>query len=463
MSRALHITVLKVGARSPLGLNALQVAMALRARQFEPRTAPFTLAEDKTVGVGFCRCLSDSVRGLRRYATLGAPALREALAGARHSVRMPLFLALPEAERPGSGALESDALLDALAKAAAPHTVDVRASEVLREGHAGFAFALTRAIRALNHGAKEVLVGGIDSPFDQDVLRWMDERDVLLTDDRAKGRIPTEAAAFVRLALRAAPKSGPRPMTIAGVETVQDAARGGASLGRLLRRVAASPKSGDIDWVLSDVNGEPARSDAWLEAAEVASSSLGDAYHHELVQHTGDMGAATGAMLMAAAKRLAETGSVAYHSLALALSSDGQARGVVAVDLPGQKPAFSASMRGASDHVVVRRRKLPAGLTPGELLQMERMARSCVEDIGSMGLLLAPDSPAPDGDKTLFVHRMMGNLDALASLGHPEPGAMAHPDVLRLVQQYGAELESPDRSRQFAVAFVMKHVASRRR
>jgi len=463
MSRARQITVLRVGARSPLGLNALQVAMALRARQFEPRTAPFALVGGANVGLGFCRCLPESLHGLDRHIALGAAALREALAGARHGERIPLFLALPEGCRPDVDALATQPLLNGLATAAAPHTIEAGASEVFREGHAGFAFALARGIRALDFGAKEVLVGGIDSPFDEATLQWMDERGYLLTDDRAKGRIPTEAAAFVRLALRSAPKSGARPMTIAGVETMHDRAQGGASLGRLLRRVAASPKSGSIDWVLSDVNGEAGRTDGWLEAANVASSSLGEAYHHELIQHTGDMGAATGAVLIAAAKQLAETGSVLYRSLAVALSSDRQGRGVVAVDLPDAKSAFAASVREPSRHVVVRRRKPASRLAPLERVQMERMARSCVEDIGTMGLLLAPDSPAPEGDKAMFMHRMLGNLDALASLGHAEPGSVCHPDVLSLVQQYGAELDPPDRARELAVAFVMKHLEPRGR
>lgn len=435
--------------------------MALRARQFEPRTAPFTLTNGESIGVGFCRCIANSLRGLERYLALGAPALREALTGARHDLRVPLFLALPETQRPGIQELPPKALLEALAKAAAPHTVDLTASELFHQGHAGFAFALAAATRALSYGAKEVLVGGIDSPFDEAVIRWMQERDLLLTEAQPKGRIATEAAAFVRLALRAAPKAGPRPMTIAGVETAMDPKRGGALLGKLLRRVAASPRSGQLDWVLSDVNGELSRTEAWLDAAEVATSSLGEAYHHELIQHTGDMGAATGSMLAAAATRLAETGSVLYRSLALALSSDGEARGVVALDLPDKKPGFSASISKPADHVVMRRKNPPKGTKSRERAQMERMARSCVEDIGSMGVLLAPDGPPPDGDTTMFLHRMMGNLDALASLGQPETGAVWHPDVLQLVAEYGAELDPPDRGREFALAFATKHITAR--
>lgn len=98
-----------------------------------------------------------------------------------------------------------------------------------------------------------------------------------------------------------------------------------------------------------------------------------------------------------------------------------------------------------------------------ELEGLRRIARDCMEELGSLGLLRAPDGPSvawatgPAG----FEQRLLSSLDALIALGHPYPSIAGDGrfDVLAALLDYAGDAFVPDPSRAFARAFVLGCVA----
>src|SRR5262249_20702193 len=155
-------------------------------------------------GVGRAVSLGD-VRGTRRFAQLGAPALREAFEGKPPKAPVPLFLALPDAA--SCPDLDSDAVLDELASLS---EVPLGERRIVRETHAAFAMALAQAMDLLLERGGEAVVGAIDSRYGDRALQALAAVGHLHTQETPLLRIPSEAAAFVRLAYRAPTSEGDR-------------------------------------------------------------------------------------------------------------------------------------------------------------------------------------------------------------------------------------------------------------
>ncbi len=209
---------------------------------------------------------------------------------------------------------------------------------------------------------------------------------------------------------------------------------------------------------MSDLNGEPARTDAWLAAEDLARDVLVTAVHEEVIAHTSDVGAATGALLAVIAIEWAGIGAVRSPNVLIALSSDGAQRGALAIDLPPPHSPFVASMAAVCDHGIGSH-KTSVTPTPREARHMERVARSLLEDIGSMAMLLAP-GPAEEQPQESIAQRLFASFDTLATLGTPLAGAVSEPDLLAIVDRYEAESAEPDRARRFAVAFARSHLSA---
>lgn len=460
--RPVGVAVIGMGARGHLGLSALQIGTAARALALEPGGTPFIDTLGQEAGLATASCIGADKLGFDRYVALAAPALREAAHGEKSP--LPLFVALPEAERPDQAEDPrfGAPLVEALAQAA-DVAIDLDASEVVRAGHAGFAFALSRARQKLGEHPRGAYVGGVDSPFHQGVVRWLDERDHFMRLEGVQGRIPAEAAAFLRIRLepegaRAKARSWIRAITS---DVEPDGATPGVTLGRLVRRVARAPRKGGLDWVLSDVNGEEPRTLAWLGTESEANDLLEQTIHDDLVQHTGDTGAATGALLAVIALVWAKTGSARAENVLVATSADGRERGVFVMDLETPSGRFTASAEDARVHEL--------GAAPGarrpsleEQKQMERFVRGRLEDIGSMSILLAP-GPATDVAPEAHAARLLESFDALAAVGVGVAGAVYEPDLGAIVERYLAEATSPDPPRRFATSFFESHTRRKRR
>jgi 3-oxoacyl-[acyl-carrier-protein] synthase I len=456
------MVVTGMGARAPSGLNALQAAMAARSATLEPRGTQFIDGAGQEAGLAAIAAIAPELVGFDRFVALASPALREC-AHASDSA-LPLFLALPIAERPDQAAdgRFGKALLEALAKTSGA-VIDVEHSVIVRTGHAGFAELVERATRSIADHPSGLILGGVDTHVDQRVVTWLDQQAHLLRIAGQHGRIPGEAAAFLRVELLAenARTKHAAKIRAGDVEDQTDASAKGAALSRVIRRVAGTLQTGSVEWVLSDLNGEPARTDAWLAAEDLARDVLVTAVHEEIVQHTSDVGAATGPLLAVVAIEWATIGAIRSPNVLIALSSDGPARGAVAIDLPTPHGPFVASSTSVCDHGVGAK-KGSLRPSPRERAHMARFARSLLEDIGSMAMLLAP-GPADDQPQESIAQRLFASFDTLAALGTAVPGAVFEPQLMAAIERYEAEAPDPDRARRFAVAFAKRHLVTSKR
>jgi 3-oxoacyl-[acyl-carrier-protein] synthase-1 len=326
------------GARTPLGLNRLQVTMCARAAALEPLPCRYPDSYGTSIGVVRAASLSDDLLGVERWLALAAPALRECVSpttGAPPSATRPppLFLSIPQAGRADDDARVGEELLPALASRSGV-ALDVSRSQLVRQGHAGFATALLAGVAQLAAGSPAVLVGGVDSYYHPGVLAALDADRRVHSGAIEAGIIPAEGAAFVRLAREA---GGARILgTILGVEIGRDESvvTGDPNLAeamtKLVRRISVAAPDGRVPWILSDGNGERHRRDEWVKVA-IRSKDIfpQDGRHDHPVEEMGELGAASGAVFLAVVATAWETGFAPADLALLALHSEGPERGLV--------------------------------------------------------------------------------------------------------------------------------------
>jgi len=355
MSAAPSIALINAtGARCPIGLSALQIAMCARAKKAEPRSTRLRDKRDREIGACLTPGLPEDLYGYDRLLALAAPALREAALGADFGGRpLPMALALPEAGRPDDHARLNREILADLG-AGSGVGIEMDRSIVVRAGHAAGALALEAAVGMLSAGAQWVIWGGVDSYFHPDTLRWLDEECRLHALDAENGFVPSEGAAFLILSRPGLRLSGGQGNTSgssgttnklpgAAVRFAQGAREetvvsGEPNVARamtqLFRRAAESTREGVIRWALNDINGERHRVREWTLAT--ARGSFGDRFvEGRLVEDLGDMGAAIGPMLGSIACSLWRAGCAPASSAAVALHSEGVERGVFVLEEAG--------------------------------------------------------------------------------------------------------------------------------
>lgn len=334
--------IFSVGARSPLGLSALQVAMCARAQRIEPRSTHFTDHKGHFVGAVRSVCLSDELFGFDRFVALGAPALREA---ARHrSGRVPLVLALPDRARPDQTSRFDAELCGELA-ARSGAAVDVAASTIVRGDNAAFGLALEAAVAMLAAGAPLVLAGGLDSYYSGEALAWLDEDRRIFSHHSEQGIVPSEGAAFVLLGRPDLPSGAlgpgvPEPPRATLVHLAngreETVASGEPNLGKamtaLVRGAIAAARE-RISWLVTDVNGERHRvREASLVEARIAEDLAESGRVDALPRELGDVGAATGALHLAVAVTWMRTGAAPARSALFLSSSEGPERSAFVVE-----------------------------------------------------------------------------------------------------------------------------------
>ncbi len=318
--------VTQVGARSPQGLSALQVAMAARVGALAPGATPFVDARGSAIGMLRATALPDSLVGAARLVRLAAPALREALGPGDAPIT--LFLALPDRQRPDDDPDLGRAVLDGLG-AAVERPIDP-ASMVVRTGQAGGATALAGAMQRAE-GSANVVVGGVDSYFHPDVLRWLDEGDRLHSGRARDGFVPGEAAAFATLVTAELRSLPARPLArVAAVETELEPSFGtdqpnlAGGLTAVLQRLLAA---NEVGWAFTDCSGEEHRAREWTRAAMRAEDKLASARIMHVAEYAGDVGAAVGPLALAIACSSWSAGCAPSSRCLVALSSDGGERG----------------------------------------------------------------------------------------------------------------------------------------
>jgi len=330
--------VVGMGARGPLGLSSLQVAMGIRAGLFEPRSIKLRNKRGEHIGVALTGGLSETLHGFARFVVLAAPALSEALSGLPEQLvpteehPVPLLLCLPEPGRPDHEPRFEDELIAAIGERSGAH-IDVERSAIIDKGQPSFAYALRAAKALLDGGAVSVVVGGVDSYYHPAVFRWLEEAlrlDGLHAED---GFIPSEGAAFLVLTRGAEAASSGR---ILDFETAEEASVASDDepnvadamteiLIRLQERATAP-----FDWAVSDINGERERSNEWDKSSSRALPPR--AKFDKWVWEMGDVGAATGPLFSVVALQLCQLGAAPAARAVLALHAEGSPRGGVVVE-----------------------------------------------------------------------------------------------------------------------------------
>lgn len=256
-----------------------------------------------------------------------------------------VHLALPYADAPGASAVDAASFVGA-AVAAGLLRGD-RAVEVVpfRNGHAGALLALEAASARLSAGEIDVaLVGGLDATLDPARIAELNRLSKLRTDRAPGGAIPGEGSAFlVAERLADARRRGAR--VSAAIESVSrdaesvplDGTRPGQAEGAtraVARALAAAPSAGRIEDVWCDLNGERGRALEWGLLETRALSTLGGARRRTPAAFAGDLGAASGALLLALAAYALRTSRGSNGAALVCGASDRGERAAAVLSVP---------------------------------------------------------------------------------------------------------------------------------
>jgi 3-oxoacyl-[acyl-carrier-protein] synthase-1 len=307
-----EVSVVAVGARTPVGLRAESAAAAVRASISRLGDHPtLVTATGDPLRCAYDAQLAPTVRAPVRMAEMVLGALRETLSKVpglgTPPIPLHLYLGLPDA-RPGFGKAEADALVTQVRKAAVPGVsrIDV---DYLMAGHASGLRALEVATQAIAQRQREFcVVGGVDSYFEMPTLKWLEDNRRLARDGVRGGFSPGEAAGMVALMSRSehgrrripalarvrATATGREPRSLASDEGIL-----GEGLTDVVARATHGLRVPDeaVDDVYCDINGERHRADEWAFTALRLPTVVRDySGYQSAVGSWGDVGAASGVL-----------------------------------------------------------------------------------------------------------------------------------------------------------------------
>lgn len=197
--------VVSVGARSPIGLSAVETGFAYRAAAVGMREAPLT-EEDGGDGVTMCflPTIDPLLTGAERAVKLALPALDEAIrpvAAVLNRLRVKVVLCMdeqlgvqgPDGQLPGT-------TVGAWVIQRAGETAPQVHLETSIRGPAGPGLALQGVYDALARGSVEaVILGGVHTDYDPARVRALAQAGRLFKPDNLDSIIPGEHAAFLVL------------------------------------------------------------------------------------------------------------------------------------------------------------------------------------------------------------------------------------------------------------------------
>ncbi len=334
------VSILSVGAFSPIGIDARQTALMLRAAKHEPTASPFRDSAGLTLGSARCVAFEDGLVGVDRLVALAKPALVEALdtlpAGEAVDKDTPVVLLLSLAEpwedEPQAMSKPAD-ILGAIAQSVGLRLDD--RSVVVRLGHAGLAALLARA--AMFAHDVRVIVGAVDSYHDASRVKALDSGFRLLSRRAGNGFIPSEAAAFLCVAPQTKRTEGrPAKGVVRFVSTGEEEVTH-PPMARTLSKITADPRiPHPAPWVLSDENGERHRLRELvylrLRNDEVFSADPKSTEFDFLYHAIGELGAATAAICLVYAVVGFELGYAPAPNALILSSSEGTARSLIFVE-----------------------------------------------------------------------------------------------------------------------------------
>ncbi len=331
--------VMATGARTPLGLHSAAAAAAVRSAISSCREHPFLVDRagdpmpaslDVTLEPGLpCR---------ERMSVLAQSAIAEAMdiESLSDIATVPLLLGLPE-PRPGFD--ETDAHWvrnELLCQADFPFAPDQ--TRAYMSGNSSTLYLIDLARREMAEGRYEVcLVGGVDSYFHPDTMEWLDQNRQLVGSVSRSGFVPGEGAGFCLLMTpAAAQRAGLAPIArILGSATAweanlikTDAINLGEGLVQAVHDTVSVMQAQDrVNAIYCDINGERYRGEEWgFVCLKLARHFDDPADYCCAADCWGDMGAASGGLLLTLATQAAQRGYAAGRRSLLWTSSENGLR-----------------------------------------------------------------------------------------------------------------------------------------
>ncbi|MCC6559329.1 MAG: hypothetical protein IT372_40925 [Polyangiaceae bacterium] len=337
MSSAPCASVTAVGMASGLGDGAADALAAIRAgicgfeeiEGYSPLTAPGAALEPLIAAPA-----GPPPRTAAATVALLAVALQDLVARAgiarRDLAATPVFAAVPAPDRSPRARAIGAGLFPGLARRAGIAVAP--GSAILSRGHAGVFVAIQAALSAFARGAGACVVAGIDSWLDVESLSALDAADRLKTPRNPDGLIPGEAAVAILIEPPGRPRRGGLPLCAIGAPGLAteekpigcgDPSTGGGLAAAI--QAAAGEGTAPLSWALGDLNGEMYRAAEWGRARVRAAAQLqGPARLWHPADCLGDVGAATGGVLLAVAARALEKGyAPADRAVLFAGADDG--------------------------------------------------------------------------------------------------------------------------------------------
>lgn len=274
-----------------------------------------------------------------RLYQLAVPALKELIINAQYlkinNSKCGIFVALPQDDIALSSWNLGSAFIPLLCERLDLHNFKIIKS--CQNGHSGMFSLINDAILQLNSGELDYcIVGGVDSWLFEERLKLLDLSWRIKSDRNVDGFIPGEAAFFIMLEKSEnviTRKDVPLSQISAIAEghelqTINSEQQStGIGLATALTKVIENEELNySYDWVISDLNGESYRAFEW----GLMLSRLGKPLENiKAIDHPagicGDIGAATGGLLVACATQAYQKGyNIADKALLWSSSDSGQ-------------------------------------------------------------------------------------------------------------------------------------------
>ena len=344
-SKGQELVITEIVARTPVGLNVAQTCASIRAgvaryaehAYFDSVCPDPEWDEPQPL---LCASVPDIDPFLdyeERLHALARPLLGKMMGrmglNRAELPRLAVLLALPEDDPPLREWNLGKEFLPALLRQSGLATVGVMGAN--QEGHTGVFSLLRTAAKLLDSGKVDhCLVGGLDTYLLEDRMEYRDEAWRLRSERNVDGFIPGEAGVLMLVETRAraetrgasikaalgAPCTGQEPNACAGDRS---------SSGQGLKEALGSALAGGGDspsWVICDLNGESYRHFEWaLMETKMPDLLSGVSHTVRPVESVGDVGAATGGILLACAcEAFARGYNPASEALLWAAADDGR-------------------------------------------------------------------------------------------------------------------------------------------
>lgn len=347
MSDAPKLYIAGMGMITPVGFDTASTAAAVRAgvsgyaetdyyddefNKIKMATVPDDALEN-CLEEGLLQ--GDLTARQARMLQLAKLALTEVMPKLPKEIKIPLFLAVPEQTGENDQSLNR-VFLENLALQTGIN-LDLEVCRIVSTGRAGGLSAIRLAFRYLEStGARVVLVGGIDSFFDKERLESLAADKRLLCGETTDGFVPGEAAAFLLLT------SDPSYMNVPGMSCIYEPGMGvenghyystqtytGDGLSAAITMAIRHADEPRIGTIYTSMNGE----NYWAKEYGVAVTRNKNAIeehvrHEHPAECYGDVGAATGPLLLGLAAKNISHSKAGLHFL-ICCSSDFEYRSAI--------------------------------------------------------------------------------------------------------------------------------------